>query len=534
MRSPSFLFDIRGSLRLEWAYGARAIPIESCDRRAARRDVKAYASADPSARLCPSTVTYAADVMNQYTTLGGASRVHDNNGNLTDDATNTYVYDYKNRLVEVKLKSTGVSIATYKYDALGRRVEKALNAGATTRYVLCGQQVIEEYDATDTWQAAYIYEDGIDHPRAMDRADVTDVNGNSNTTEVLRFHYHQNALSSTSEMTQPTGAVVEWVTYDVYGKATIRDKGGTVVTQSAVGNPYLYTGREYDPESGMYFYRARTYDPVAGRFLQRDPLGYVDGLGLYEYVSSSPSSRVDPSGLDDTRPKKIRSSDELGTAPTGPASSPGDLPPVEKREDFLKEIPMPAPTGKEGSLYRKGWGPTPWTAPSWPPLTSPFSAPPLVPLPPPPAPSLGEPVGIPFRRLWAPPMPLAPPASVAGSPGDSPFAFPFPLAPHNPPPPEEKGPGFSRLLPKGLKVGKDPLGKRGPKYGGGLARGGTIFWLGGDPDFSSPLGWPFGGGVELPGFRLPFIGRCPLRVGFKYHPRKNGRVDFGVEFGKKK
>ena len=108
---------------------------------------------------------------------------------------------------------------------------------------------------------------------AMDRADISDVNGNSNTTEILRFHYHQQALGCVTEMTQPTGAVVEWVTYDVYGQPTIRDMNGTVVSQSAVGNPYLYTGREYDPESGLFFYRARYYDPVAGRFLQRDPLG---------------------------------------------------------------------------------------------------------------------------------------------------------------------------------------------------------------------------------------------------------------------
>lgn len=53
------------------------------------------------------------------------------------------------------------------------------------------------------------------------------------------------------------GAAQEWMTCDVYGQPTIRDKGGAVVSQSAVGNPYLFTGREYDPESGLYFYRAR-------------------------------------------------------------------------------------------------------------------------------------------------------------------------------------------------------------------------------------------------------------------------------------
>ena len=55
-------------------------------------------------------------------------------------------------------------------------------------------------------------------------------------------------------------------------------------------------------ESGKYFYRARTYDPVAGRFLQRDPLGYVDGMGLYEYVQSGPCSFTDPRGTEKKKP----------------------------------------------------------------------------------------------------------------------------------------------------------------------------------------------------------------------------------------
>jgi RHS repeat-associated protein len=141
----------------------------------------------------------------------------------------------------------------------------------------------------------------------MDRADIADVNGNSNTTEVLRFHYHQQALGSVTELTQPSGAVVEWVTYDVYGLPTIRNQVGTAVTQSAVGNAWLFTGREYDPESGLYFYRARTYDPGTGRFLQRDPAGYPDGLSAHEFTRSSPVHLTDPLGLDTGKVNEARS-----------------------------------------------------------------------------------------------------------------------------------------------------------------------------------------------------------------------------------
>src|SRR5262249_24541437 len=57
------------------------------------------------------------------------------------------------------------------------------------------------------------------------------------------------------------------------------------------------TGRQFDEETGLYFYRARYYDAGKGRFLQRDPLGYVNGVNLYEYVTDRPTFTTDPTGL---------------------------------------------------------------------------------------------------------------------------------------------------------------------------------------------------------------------------------------------
>jgi hypothetical protein len=43
---------------------------------------------------------------------------------------------------------------------------------------------------------------------------------------------------------------------------------------------------------------ARILDSELGRWTRRDPLGYVDGMGLYGYISSaSPTVDVDPLGL---------------------------------------------------------------------------------------------------------------------------------------------------------------------------------------------------------------------------------------------
>ena len=52
--------------------------------------------------------------------------------------------------------------------------------------------------------------------------------------------------------------------------------------------------RRLDDESGLYYYRARYYDPTEGRFLEADPIGYGDGMNLYEFVKSQPILNLDP------------------------------------------------------------------------------------------------------------------------------------------------------------------------------------------------------------------------------------------------
>ncbi|MCC6285056.1 MAG: hypothetical protein IT439_07095 [Phycisphaerales bacterium] len=74
------------------------------------------------------------------------------------------------------------------------------------------------------------------------------------------------------------------------------------LSSSGVNNRRGYAGYEYDPTfegAGRHLYhvRNRVYDADIGRWLRRDPLGYMDGMSLYQYVQSLAIIAADPWGL---------------------------------------------------------------------------------------------------------------------------------------------------------------------------------------------------------------------------------------------
>lgn len=55
-------------------------------------------------------------------------------------------------------------------------------------------------------------------------------------------------------------------------------------------------GATYDDSSKLYLYRRRWLDVELGRWQGRDPAGYIDGSGEYQFVRGNPNSNLDPSG----------------------------------------------------------------------------------------------------------------------------------------------------------------------------------------------------------------------------------------------
>jgi RHS repeat-associated protein len=73
---------------------------------------------------------------------------------------------------------------------------------------------------------------------------------------------------------------------------TSRGNVGTVYSENRKG----YAGYEWDTNERVYHVRHRVYLPENGRWTRRDPMGYVDGGSLYQYVQSRAITTIDPSG----------------------------------------------------------------------------------------------------------------------------------------------------------------------------------------------------------------------------------------------
>jgi len=61
-----------------------------------------------------------------------------------------------------------------------------------------------------------------------------------------------------------------------------------VVGEEAEGNPFRFSTKYADGESGLVYYGYRFYSPSLGRWPNRDPLGEITGDTLLVFVFNAP------------------------------------------------------------------------------------------------------------------------------------------------------------------------------------------------------------------------------------------------------
>ncbi len=182
---------------------------------------------------------YSYNSNNQLTSYDSITFNYDKNGNLTKKTQNgsditTYTFDYENKITRIDYPDATYS--AHKYDALGRRIEKRDRSGNINRYYYDGQNFVAEYDGNNNLVANYVQGFGIDNPISMFRGGET-------------YWYHSDALGSICQMTDSGQAIARSYDYSAFGKI-ISESGSRA-------NPFTYTAREYDQESGLYYYREK-------------------------------------------------------------------------------------------------------------------------------------------------------------------------------------------------------------------------------------------------------------------------------------
>lgn len=225
---------------------------------------------------------------------------YDLDGNLTSDGEWSYSYDAENRLIKAERTQAAQNAGApyrrieYAYDSMHRRIQALYYHGSTSppatteKYLYdnrnrclttnASNQAVQSFtwglDALGSMHGAGGGLGGLlwlkDHTSAETHFACTD--GNSNIVNLV------------SSNTQSITATYE---YSPFGEL-IRSTG-----YYAKLNPYRFSSKPQDAETGLYDYGFRSYKASWGVWLGRDPLGEIGGVNLYGFVNNNPANNYD-------------------------------------------------------------------------------------------------------------------------------------------------------------------------------------------------------------------------------------------------
>ena len=267
-----------------------------------------------------ATNEYAANALNQYTSVGGSAPdapqttfIYDADGNMTRDGRFLYSYDAENRLRSITARSaTNGSLRVLNaYDHRNRRIRKTLQqlnlsvaqppalpveirewqTLETHTFVWDGNNIVlEKVDFADGTTRTFEYFWGMDKSGTEQGAGGVEgllAVSMDGAFYIPCYDHNGNIVLYVSE----TGGIAAQYTYDPYGN--IIESSGPLADVFSFG----FSTKYHDRVIGMICYQERVYSPVLGRWLNRDPIEESGGENLYCWCKNSPSYRFDRIGL---------------------------------------------------------------------------------------------------------------------------------------------------------------------------------------------------------------------------------------------
>ena len=195
---------------------------------------------------------------------------------------------------------------TFKYDALGRRIEKVFD-GRVYRYLWDGDVILHEWDYAEADRPNTIVTETGEV--TLDRSEpvenlimwVYDSDSYVPTAKIVgERHYSiiSDYIGRPVQAYDDNGNIVWQADYDIYGN--VRNLNG-----SRQFIPFRQLGQYEDDETRLYYNRFRYYDPRIGNYISQDPIGLMgNNPTLYGYVGDL-NNWADVFGLRCKKVKKI-------------------------------------------------------------------------------------------------------------------------------------------------------------------------------------------------------------------------------------
>lgn len=229
--------------------------------------------------------------------------LYDADGNLISDGRWNYTWDAENRLVSMEAIA-GVPVEArkrleYGYDYTGRRIQKKVSVWSvvtnsyqlqsTTKFVYDGWNLVAELDGNNALVRSYIW--GQDVSNSLQGAGgiggLLLINEGGTT-----YQTGYDGSGNVAALVKASGGTVAAIyDYDPFGQV-LRATG-----EYANRNPFRFSTKYTELETGLVYYGFRYYNPSTGRWLSKDPMGEDGGVNLYAFVGNNPVSNVDALGL---------------------------------------------------------------------------------------------------------------------------------------------------------------------------------------------------------------------------------------------
>lgn len=210
---------------------------------------------------------------------------YDKNGNPTNQGNVSYSYDALDRLTKVETPNKHI---TYSYDSDHRRISKTVHT-------------LQHGIWIETDQKLFLYDGQNDIGATNTKGQIQELRvlGSGSQAEIgaaVAIELHGEVYAPMHDL---MGNVISLVsidsqepeveyTYSAFGE---EENTGTLA------NPWRFSSKRTDEETGLVYYGRRYYSPQFGRWLTPDPAGFTDGMNLYAFVKNNPINCIDQYGL---------------------------------------------------------------------------------------------------------------------------------------------------------------------------------------------------------------------------------------------